>query len=130
MTHIPTVHPGDYVAWHPDTVHAVDSIHAGTSDSSVLYIPACPLTEGNARYLARQRECFGGGQPGPDFPGGPGEGGFRGRLEVDFVMRTLGVGGVRGLGLGRWDTEEGVPAGGRGEGVRGVLERGNGILGF
>ena len=27
-------------------------------DSSVLYIPACPLTETNAEYLVRQREAF------------------------------------------------------------------------
>lgn len=58
MVHIPTVRPGDYIAWHCDTIHAVDSIHAGTADSSVMYIPACPLTEANARYLARQRQSF------------------------------------------------------------------------
>ncbi|KAI4286397.1 MAG: hypothetical protein L6R35_004352, partial [Caloplaca aegaea] len=58
MVHVPRVRPGDYVAWHCDTIHAVDSIHTGTSDSSVLYIPACPLTVANADYLARQRETF------------------------------------------------------------------------
>lgn len=58
MVHIPTVQPGDYVVWHCDSIHAVDSVHQGQSDSSVLYIPACPLTENNARYLFRQRECF------------------------------------------------------------------------
>lgn len=39
-------------------IHAVDSIHAGKSDSSVLYIPSCPLTELNAHGLARQRDAF------------------------------------------------------------------------
>ena len=58
MVHIPSVRPGDYIAWHCDKIHAVDSIHAGTTDSSVMYIPACPLTEANARYLARQRQSF------------------------------------------------------------------------
>ena len=58
MVHIPSVRPGDYVVWHCDTVHAVDRVHAGKSDSSVLYIPACPLTEVNAQYLTRQREAF------------------------------------------------------------------------
>ena len=58
MIHMPTVRPGDYVAWHCDTIHAVDKTHAGTADSSVLYIPACPMTEDNANYLVRQREKF------------------------------------------------------------------------
>ena len=39
-------------------IHAVDKTHAGTTDSSVIYIPACPLTETNAEYLKRQREAF------------------------------------------------------------------------
>lgn len=39
-------------------IHAVDKTHAGVADSSVMYIPACPLTETNARYLVRQREAF------------------------------------------------------------------------
>ena len=39
-------------------IHAVDKTHAGKDDSSVLYIPACPLTEANAEYLVRQREAF------------------------------------------------------------------------
>ncbi|KAI4088283.1 MAG: hypothetical protein LQ344_006197 [Seirophora lacunosa] len=52
MVHVPRVRPGDYVAWHCDTIHAVDSVHSGASDSSVLYIPACPLTEANAQYTS------------------------------------------------------------------------------
>ena len=39
-------------------MHAVDKTHAGKDDSSVMYIPACPLTEANAENLARQREAF------------------------------------------------------------------------
>lgn len=62
MVHVPTVAPGDYVVWHCDSIHAVDKVHAGKSDSSVLYIPACPLTTQNAAYLARQRKCFLQGQ--------------------------------------------------------------------
>ena len=58
MVHIPVVEPGDYIAWHCDTIHAVDSVHTGKTDSSVLYIPTCPLTETNADYLGRQREAF------------------------------------------------------------------------
>jgi hypothetical protein len=63
MVHIPKVQPGDYVVWHCDGIHAVDKIHAGKNDSSVLYIPACPLTERNAEYLVRQRDCFLRGMP-------------------------------------------------------------------
>jgi len=51
----------------------VDKQHRGTSDSSVLYIPVCPVTENNARYLVKQRAAFLDGTPGPDFPGGKGE---------------------------------------------------------
>ena len=76
MVHVPKVQPGDYVAWHCDSefiaklpyllllaqydkaIHAVDKTHAGAADSSVMYIPACPLTENNAKYLVRQREAF------------------------------------------------------------------------
>ena len=58
MVHVPRVGPGDYVAWHCDTIHAVDAVHMGKKDSSVLYVPTCPLTEANAVYLAKQREAF------------------------------------------------------------------------
>ena len=76
MVHVPEIRPGDYVAWHcdsesrilikafsgriltPAAIHAVDKIHTGTSDSSVMYISSCPLTEANAEYLKRQRETF------------------------------------------------------------------------
>ena len=127
MVRIPAVEPGDYVVWHCDLVHAVDPVHRGKEDSSVLYIPACPLTESNAEYLVRQRDAFAEGLPGPDFPGSEvGEGEFVGRLEPDFVSRNFGVEGLRGMGLERWDAEA--------KGVRGgerrMLERANEILGF
>lgn len=70
MVHVPEIRPSDYVAWHFDTIHAVDKVHAGRSDSSVFYIPVCPLTAANAEYLARQRQAFRQGTPAPDFPGG------------------------------------------------------------
>ena len=47
-------------------IHAVDRTHAGKDDSSVMYIPACPLTEANAGYLVRQREAFFEGMSQPD----------------------------------------------------------------
>ncbi|KAF8306710.1 hypothetical protein DL93DRAFT_2088537 [Clavulina sp. PMI_390] len=44
MTSLPLVEPGDQVYWHCDVIHAVESRNAGTGDSSVMYIPAVPLT--------------------------------------------------------------------------------------
>ena len=58
MVSVPEVRPGDYIAWHCDSIHGVDSEHKGSELASVLYIPVCPLTEMNASYLARQRESF------------------------------------------------------------------------
>ena len=46
-------------------IHAVDKFHAGVNDSSVMYIPCCPLTEANAKYLVRQREAFADGRSRP-----------------------------------------------------------------
>lgn len=39
------------ITGHTDVVHAVESEHNGKADSSVLYIPAVPLTE-------RKYVCF------------------------------------------------------------------------
>jgi len=102
MVHMPKVQPGDYVAWHCDTIHAVDKIHAGKGDSSVLYIPACPSTEANARYLARQREAFLSGTPGPDFPGGIGESKHVGRSGREDVEKAGGDEAMRAMGLKPW----------------------------
>ncbi|KAF2751160.1 DUF1479-domain-containing protein [Sporormia fimetaria CBS 119925] len=126
MIHMPRVRPGDYVVWHCDTIHSVDKVHAGTGDSSVMYIPCCPLTEGNAKGLARQRACFEKGVPSPDFGGGEGESRHVGRVRVEDMRELVDVEGCRGMGLMEWDTrEEGL---GRGE--REVLGRANEVLGF
>lgn len=127
MVHVPVVRPGDYVAWNCDTIHAVDRVHAGEHDSSVLYIPACPLTERNAAYLSRQRHAFLNGLPGPDFPGGEGEARHVGRPGVKEVEAVNGVEGLRAFGLTRWDTEERE---GLSVGEKEVMRRANDILGF
>ena len=126
MVHIPTVRPGDYVAWHSDTIHAVDSYHAGTTDSSVMYVPCCPLTEANVEYLVRQRETFFEGTPGPDFPSGEGEKEFVGRLTPDFVMGNISAEAQRGMGLARYDVGKKGMVGRERE----ILERANEILRF
>lgn len=61
-----------------DVIHAVESVHKGTGPSAVMYIPAVPLTRGNAEYVRDQRESFLAKRPPPDFPGGLGESRFRG----------------------------------------------------
>ncbi len=109
MVHIPDVRPGDYVAWHCDSIHAVDKVHNGKSDSSVLYIPACPLTETNVRYLVRQREAFLEGMPGPDFPGGVGESGHVGRMGTRDIESAGGREALRAMGLGKWEGEGEFP---------------------
>ncbi|PFH46582.1 hypothetical protein AMATHDRAFT_69546 [Amanita thiersii Skay4041] len=85
MISIPRVEPGDQVFWHCDVIHAVESQHKGTTDSSVLYIPAVPLTLNNASYLHDQRLNFEAGLPAPDFPGGKGESQCIGRAIADDV---------------------------------------------
>ncbi|KAJ7464578.1 hypothetical protein FB451DRAFT_1263902 [Mycena latifolia] len=85
MVSMPHVEPGDQVYWHCDLIHAVEGFHGGKEDSSVMYIPAAPLTLGNAIYLRDQRTNFLAGLPAPDFPGGQGESGFAGRATIADV---------------------------------------------
>lgn len=126
MVHVPRVNPGDYVSWHCDTIHSVDSIHAGTSDSSVMYIPACPLTAANAQFVARQRECFLSGAPCPDFGGGRGEADHIGKAGVEDVRLANPLEGMQAFGLRAWQSD----APGLTTGQREVMNRANKILGF
>lgn len=107
-------------------IHAVDKIHQGKSDSSVMYIPACPLTEENATYLQRQKETFLRGIPGPDFPGGKGESEHVGRTSEAELREIAGAAGLRAFGFEAWDCEEEGLTGGQKE----VLRSANRILGF
>jgi hypothetical protein len=126
MIHMPTVEPGDYVAWHCDTIHSVDKTHTGTSDSSVLYIPACPLTEYNAKYLAGQRTTFLEGTPSPDFGGGVGESEHVGRVRVRDMEGLVSEEAIRAMGFKEWDSEaEGLTLG-----EKEALDRANKVLGF
>ncbi|KAI1804720.1 DUF1479-domain-containing protein [Daldinia bambusicola] len=126
MVPIPRVEPGDYVLWHPDAVHAVDGLHAGASDSSVLYVPACPLTQTNALYLARQRKAFLLGDPAPDFESGGrrGEREYLGRPGVQDVNDAGGEEGLRSMGLLPWDEKGGYADQAEAE----LLRLANGIL--
>ncbi|EGO26082.1 hypothetical protein SERLADRAFT_447357 [Serpula lacrymans var. lacrymans S7.9] len=90
MVSVPLIEPGDQVYWHCDLIHSVESVHQGTSDSSVLYIPAVPLTLKNALYLRDQRINFVHGYPAPDFPGGEGESKFLGRASAQDIHTREG----------------------------------------
>lgn len=126
MVHMPHVQPGDYVSWHCDTIHAVDKIHAGKSDSSVMYIPACPLTVHNATFLAKQRATFLEGTPCPDFGGGVGESEHVGRPGVKDVEKVNEDEGMQAFGLKAWNSD----AAGLSAGQREVMDRANKILDF
>ncbi|RVX68092.1 hypothetical protein B0A52_08231 [Exophiala mesophila] len=120
MVSMPQVEPGDYVAWHCDTIHAVDKEHVGKADSSVLYIPACAMTKSNLEFLERQRKSALKYSPPPDFPGAGGDGeiGFHGAID----WHQINAQGKRAMGLGNmpWEVQEGMS-----EGERRVIEEGN-----
>ncbi|EER41283.1 DUF1479 domain-containing protein [Histoplasma capsulatum H143] len=123
MVSVPRVEPGDYVAWHCDCLHSVDNEHRGKGDSSVLYIPAAPLCEMNARYLQKQRQAALTYSPPWDYPnaGGPGEFGFAGAVD----WSTLSHDGLQAMGMGDapWQVQ-----GGMSQGEREAIEIGNKIV--
>lgn len=125
MVHVPRIRPGDYVAWHCDTIHAVDKLHAGDGDSSVMYIPACPTTRTNLEYVKQQRHEFIQGIPPSDFPGGQGERKHVGRPDVAAFMAMSGVQAQRSMGFFSFDV-----ASAKAEGEASVLRYGNKIMGF
>ncbi|KAI1089284.1 DUF1479-domain-containing protein [Rostrohypoxylon terebratum] len=125
MVHIPPIKPGDYVVWHCDTIHAVDKVHKGNSDSSVLYIPVCPVTELNSKYLVRQRQAFLDGTPGPDFPGGRGEADHINRQTESSLRSYASAEGLRAFGF-----EKLVPAETDTNGAKNITSLANEILSF
>ncbi|KAJ2981778.1 hypothetical protein NUW58_g6599 [Xylaria curta] len=125
MVHVPEVKPGDFVVWHCDTIHAVDKVHKGQSDSSVLYIPICPVTEQNAHYLLRQKNAFLDGTPGPDFPGGQGESQHVNRPTESYLRKHADSEGLRAFGFEKLAMVE-ID----GPGARAVVDKANEILGF
>ncbi|RDA90851.1 hypothetical protein CP533_1544 [Ophiocordyceps camponoti-saundersi (nom. inval.)] len=117
---LPTLQPGDYIFWHPDLPYhfsnndaAVVAAAAAASSppspypvSMLLYVPAAPLTQTNALYLARQRKAFRRGHPGPDF-----DTLGRGIVAEDpdlrpgdeEIARVGGVDALRAMGLAPWE---------------------------
>lgn len=125
MVHVPRIRPGDYVAWHCDTIHAVDKVHAGKGDSSVMYIPACPATRTNLEYVKQQRKEFVQGIPPSDFPGGQGESEHVGRPDAAAFVAMTGAEAQRSMGFFPFDV-----AAAKEEGEASVLRYGNEIMGF
>ncbi|KAL2846445.1 hypothetical protein BJY01DRAFT_234590 [Aspergillus pseudoustus] len=113
MVSVPEVAPGDYVAWHCDSLHSVDKEHRGKGDSSVLYIPATPMCDMNIDYLLKQRRAALDYSPPWDFPGagGPGEMGFKGALDWSSINQD----GQHAMGLGEqpWEITDDMTEGER-----------------
>ncbi|KAJ4409174.1 hypothetical protein N0V82_009553 [Gnomoniopsis sp. IMI 355080] len=101
MVHVPAVRPGDFVAWHCDT------------------------TELNANYVARMRQAWRNGTPGPDFPGGKGESEHVDRPDEQFVRSVTNADGLASMGLE--PLREPIDGS---EGEKEAVRRANRILGF
>jgi len=121
----PTVHPGDCFFFHCDTIHAVDPVHQGKGDSSVMYIGVAPLTPNNAEYLKLQRDSFLSGVPAPDFPGGIGESKHVGRATPEYIAEIGGKAALQAMGLAAFDISEDMDIG-----EKNAIEEANEILGF
>lgn len=109
MLPVPPLSPGDYLIWHPDAVYALDRrSRPDLPRAAAMYLPACPLTQTNALYLARQRKAFLLGHPGPDFGGGGvfGEAARAGSAGVREVGEAGGVDGLQAMGLLPWDEDD------------------------
>lgn len=75
------------MAWHCDTIHAVDNVHNGSMDASVFYIPVVPKSRSNDQYIETQKQHFLKGIPAPDFPGGAGESNHVGRATKEDIAK-------------------------------------------
>ncbi|KAF2111251.1 hypothetical protein BDV96DRAFT_499988 [Lophiotrema nucula] len=96
LVHVPTMTAGDTIWWHTDVCHAVDPRHTGSENASVVYVPACPTTTINKRYVKKQLESTLAGRAPPDFGAGSGtdESRFKGYQGHDGInedaKRALG----------------------------------------
>lgn len=121
LVEIPTLQAGDYVLWHCDAAYSIMTSAATTSSSPpeeaaaasapsmLMYTPACPLTQTNALFLARQRKAFLQGQPGPDFDAAGrstamgSEAPHEGRPGREDIAAVGGDAGLRAMGLAPWE---------------------------
>jgi Protein of unknown function (DUF1479) len=85
-----------------------------------MYIPVCPVTEANAKYMAKQRDAFLKGIPAPDFPGGEGESKHIGRPTLESLQEvSVSVLARQAAGIEKITSENGP-----------VIDKANKILGF
>lgn len=131
LVEIPTLQAGDYVLWHCDSAYSIMTSSAGSpfsipssgaatpdlapappapasAPSMLMYTPACPLTQTNALFLARQRKAFVQGQPGPDFDAAGrtamgSEAPHEGRPGREDIAAVGGDAGLRAMGLAPWE---------------------------
>ncbi|KAL2017415.1 hypothetical protein VTK56DRAFT_2217 [Thermocarpiscus australiensis] len=86
----------------------------GRPVSILVYVPAAPLTQTNALYLARQRKTFLRGHPGPDFDStGSGlgsEASHVGRPGETDIAEVGGPAGLQAMGLAPFDVAPTPPA--------------------
>lgn len=115
---LPTLQAGDYIFWHPDLPYHITSDGTGLRSENgnfapddvrqLVYIPAAPLTQTNALYLARQRKQFLRGQPPPDFDStGTGlgtEAPPEGRLGKEHIAESGGPAAMQSMGLAPYET--------------------------
>ena len=138
---IPTLQTGDYIVWHPDLAYHMSSNPnimasraptpppAGPDDdekapskpvSILVYVPAAPLTQTNALYLARQRKTFLRGHPSPDFDStGTGlnsEATHSKRPGETEIAEVGGPSGLQAMGLAPFDVAPTPPANAGGDG--------------
>ncbi|ANB13610.1 hypothetical protein AWJ20_1908 [Sugiyamaella lignohabitans] len=122
MVSVPHVEPGDYVAWHCDTIHAVELDNNSETDASVLYIPAVPLTEDNLYYLSEQRAAFKRLGTTKIFQPDTGE---DKHSCAGSTRDIIGENGLRSMGLG---TKKFELVNGMTEGEKKIINRANALL--
>lgn len=96
LSPIPDLKAGDSVWWHCDVIHSVAPVENQQGWGNVMYIPAAPMCEKNARYAARVAEDFKAGRSPGDFP----EEHYETDWQDRFTEGELNEVGLRGLGLG------------------------------
>ncbi|KAF3019262.1 hypothetical protein E8E14_005507 [Neopestalotiopsis sp. 37M] len=72
LVHVPAMEAGDTIWWHADICHAVDPEHQGTENAAVVYVPSCPTTALNKRYVKGQLDAILNGRVAPDHDIGAG----------------------------------------------------------
>lgn len=123
------VSPGDYVVWHPDVLYSLPArgTHNGapsktSTTTTLVRLPACPLTRDNAFFLARQRRAFILGLPGPALAAvparsdthssvPPGESSHMGRPGTQDIYDMGGEDALRAMGLLAWEERVGEEEG-------------------